>query len=80
MLYGLNTFSLIILILGTLCDVVYECRPMLNSTVELRINQLLYYIILSYLILSYLILSYLISSHLILSYHVIFLKLIYTII
>ena len=34
-----TTFSFIILILGTLCDVVYEC--LLNSTVKLRINQLL---------------------------------------
>ena len=38
-------FSLIILILRTLCDVLYE--SMLNSTVKLRINQILCYLMLS---------------------------------
>ena len=38
-----QTFYLNILILGTVCDVLYEC--MLNSTATLRINQLLSYLI-----------------------------------
>ena len=37
-------FSLIILILESFCDVLYECRPMLNSTENLQINQLLSYL------------------------------------
>ena len=36
-----TTFYLNMLILGTVCDVLYEC--MLNSTAKLRINQLLSY-------------------------------------
>ena len=39
-----TTFYLNILILRTVCDVLYEC--MLNSTAKLRINQLLSYLIL----------------------------------
>ena len=39
-----TTFSLIMLILETLCDVLYEC--MLNSTVKLRIKQFVSYLIL----------------------------------
>ena len=38
-----TTFSLIILILESLCDVLYEC--MLNSTEKLQINQFLSYLI-----------------------------------
>ena len=41
-----TTFSLFILILESLCDVLYEC--MLNSTDKLQINQFSSYLILSF--------------------------------